>query len=394
MKTMNRWAGLLLVLSIFLPQLQAATILTGKSVEVTNPIEGNVYAAGGQIRILAPINGDLTAGGGEITVLDTIRRDVIVGGGQVRIEGVVGDDLRCGGGKVWLLGDVYGDVVVGSGELEIGRNAVIHGDLVVGGGEVRMYGRVMGAVIMAGGRIDFEGEAEKEAKVRGGEITIDGIFRGPVELAATELKLGQRAEFHETVRYWRPDGEMDFGSSLRNGARATYDTSLKQDVDYEKDWFSRGFSFFSIYRLLAGALLIVVLLLLFERFFQRSAEDLPGQWLNRFGMGMLYLIGLPVAVIFLLITVIGIPFGLFALLFYIFTLVFAPALTATVGANVLEQNRGLSWTKGQRILVALGILVLLRLLSWVPVLGWLAVLVLVSIAFGSLLKVTLTRQTA
>ncbi|MEZ4942789.1 MAG: hypothetical protein R3D58_18085 [Saprospiraceae bacterium] len=394
MKTMYRWAGLIMVLSIFLPQLHAATILTGESVQVTNPIDGNVYAAGGKIHISAPINGDLTAGAGEITVFDTIRRDVLVGGGRVRIEGVIGDDLRCGGGEVWLLGDVYGDVVVGSGQLEVGRNAVIHGDLVVGGGEVRMYGRVMGAVIMAGGRVTFEGEAEKDVEIRGGEITLDGIFRGPAEIAATDLKLGQRAEFYGPVRYWRPDGELDFGSSLRDGARASFDTSLKQDMDYDKGWFSRGFSFFSIYRLLAGALLVVVLLLLFERFFQRSAEGLPAQWLNRFGMGMLYLIGLPVAVIFLLITVIGIPFGVFALLFYIFTLVFAPALTATVGANALEQYRGLSWTKGQRILAALGILVLLRLLSWVPVIGWLAVLVLVSIAFGCLLKAMLARQTA
>ena len=392
MKTMKLLTGALVLLTFLSVQLPAATILTGKLVRVSTPIEGNVYAGAGEIYIDAPINGDLTAGAGELNIRDTIRYDLIAGGGRVRIEGVIGDDLRCGGGEVILYGEVLGDVLVGSGRLEIAPGAVIHGDLVVGGGEVRVNGRVLGSVIVAGGEVLFEGEAEKDAKVRGGEVTLDGIFRGPCEIAAGKLILGSKAEFHQAVRYWQKGGELDFSKNLRGDARATFDTSLKQDMgDYDRNWGSRAFSFFSIYRLLAGALLITVLLLLFEGFFRRSSEGLPAQWLQRFGTGMLYLFVVPVGAIALFITVIGIPFGLFALLFYAFTLLFAPALTAVVGANALEQYRGLNWSKGQRILVALGILIALSLLHWIPVLGWLATLVLVGIAFGCLVKLILTR---
>lgn len=392
MKNIKFLTAAFTLLSLFSVQLPAATILTGKLVRVSTPVDGNVYAGAGEIYIEAPIYGDLTAGAGQLTIRDTIRYDLIAGGGRVYIEGVIGDDLRCGGGEVQLDGQVLGDVLVGSGQLEIGRGAVIHGDLVVGGGEVRIFGRVLGSVILAGGEVLFEGEAAQDVKVRGGDITLNGVFRGPCELAAGEITLGSRAEFYQPVRYWQKNGEIDFSQHLRGDARARFDDSLSQSIgDRDKKWTSNVFSFFSIYRLLAGVLLVTALLLLFEGFFRRSAEGLPAQWLQRFGTGMLYFIGVPIGIVVLLITLIGIPFGVFALIFYLFTLLFAPALTAAVGANALEQYRGLSWTKGQRVLVALGLLLVLRLLSWIPALGWLAVLVLVGVAFGGLIKAMLSR---
>lgn len=393
MKTIKIHLGALLTLVFFTSSLHAATILTGESVRISDPIEGNVYAGAGQIYIDAVVNGDVTAGAGELRVTDTIRRDLSVGAGRVRIDGVIGDDLRCGGGEIDLFGQVLGDVLVGGGQLEVGRDAVIHGDLVVAGGQVRIYGKVLGSVIIAGGEVLFEGEAEKDAEIRGGTVTLNGIFRGPSKLAASTLILGSRAEFYQEVRYWQKSGETDFGNRLREGATAVYDQTLKQDMEgMEKGWFARGFGAFFLFWLLSGVLLVTLLSLAFGRFFRRTAEDLPAQWLNRFGMGILYLFGVPAAIVVLFITVIGIPIGLFALFFYIFSLVFAPALTAVVGANVWEHYRSLSWSRGQRILVAIGLLIVLRLLMMIPAVGWLLLLIAVAIALGSIVKAATTRS--
>ncbi len=372
----------------------SATILTGESVRISNPVEGNVYAGAGQITIAAVVNGDVSAGAGEMWVMDTIRRDLIVGGGRIHINGVIGEDLRCGGGTVTLRGNVLGDVLMGCGELEIGPDAVIYGDLVVGGGRVRMYGRVLGSVVIAGGEIEFNGTAEKDAEIRGGDVMLNGVFRGPCKFAAETLRLGPNAEFYQEVRYWQKSGEVDMARYLRSGARATFDESLQQDMgQYKKNWFAQAFSAFFLYRLLAGISMIAILVLLFDQFFKRTVRDLPSQWLNRFGTGVLYIIGLPVAVILLFITVIGIPIGLFALIFYGFTLGFAYSLTATVGAYVWEQYRGLSWTKGQHILAGVGILLGLRIIAWIPALGFLLVTIAAAIAFGSIVKAILTRST-
>lgn len=388
MKTMiQAWTSAILALVIFVAPASAATILTGQSVRINTPVEGNVYAGAGEITINAIVNGDVTAGTGELWVTDTIRHDLIVGGGRIHITGVIGEDLRCGGGEVELRGDVLGDVVVGCGDLEIGPDVVIHGDLVIGGGQVRMYGKVLGSVILAGGEVKFYGEAAQDADIRGGDVLLDGTFRGPCKFAAKNLELGSKAAFFQEVRYWHSAGEIDFGDHLREGAVATYDTSLKQDIgEYRKNWFERAFSMFFLYRLLAGALLVTLFILLLDPFFQRTKEGLPQQWLNRMGMGVLYLIGLPVAMILLFITVIGIPIGLFALFFYLFTLLFAYSLTATVGAYAWEQYRGLSWTKGQRILAGIGILIGLKLITWVPAVGFLVIAVAIAVAFGSMIK--------
>lgn len=393
MKTIRLAGILFLCLFGLLTPASAATILTGETVRVSSPVEGNLYAGAGQITIDAVVNGDVNAGAGELWIMDTIRRDVIVGGGRIHINGVIGEDLRCGGGQVYLRGVVLGDVVAGCGELEVAPEAVIHGDLVVGGGRVRIYGRILGSLIMAGGEIEFNGEAEKDAEIRGGTATLNGVFRGPCKFAAETLRLGPRAEFYQPVRYWQTNGEIDFSNYLKEGARATFDESLKQDMgQYDKGWAFEAFSWFFLYRLLVGALMIAILVWLFDAFFKRAGSDLPNQWLNRFGTGVLYVIGLPVIMILLFVTVIGIPFGLFALFLYIFTLLFAYALTATVGTYSLEQYRRLNWSKGQRILVGIAILLGLKIITWIPVLGFLLGAIAVAVAFGSIIKALLPRS--
>lgn len=387
MKTIKFWAGAVLALLVCSTPLKSATILTGESVRVSAPVDGNIYAGAGQITIDAVVNGDVNAGTGELRVNDTIRGNLVVGGGRLYLNGVVGEDLRCAGGELTLRGQVLGDMLVGGGEIEIGPDAVIYGDLVIGGGRVRIAGRVLGSLIVAGGEIEFSGTAEKDAEIRGGTVRLDGVFRGPCTVAAETLQLGGRSEFYQDVRYWQKTGEVDFGSHLRDNARATFDTSLQQDMDkYKTGWFVRTFSMFFLWRLLAGVLIIAVLVWLFDAFFQRSGRDLPAQWANRFGAGLIYLLGAPMAVIALFITVIGIPLGLFALFFYMSSLGFAYTLTATVGAYALEQYRRLSWSKGQRILVAIGLLIALKIITWIPFFGFLLAFVAVGTAFGSIIR--------
>lgn len=393
MKTIVLPGILFLSLISHLTPAISATILTGENVRVSTPIEGNVYAGAGQITIGAAVNGDVSAAVGELWIMDTIRRDLIAGGGRIHINGVIGEDLRCGGGQVYLHGVVLGDVLTGCGELEIGPDAVIHGDLVVGGGRVRVYGRILGSLVMAGGEIEFNGEAEKDAEIRGGTATLNGVFRGPCKFAAETLILGPKAEFYQPVRYWQTKGEADFSGYLREGARAAFDESLRRDMrQYDKGWAIEAFSWFFLYRLLAGALLVAILVWLFDAFFKRAGRDLPAQWLNRFGTGVLYVIGLPVAIILLFITVIGIPFGLFTLFLYLFTLIFAYALTATTGAYALEQYRRLNWSKGQRILAGIAILLGLKIITWVPVLGFLVAAIAVAVAFGSIIRAIFSRS--
>ena len=393
MKTIVLPGIIFLSLLCQLTPASSATILTGETVRVSTPIEGNVYAGAGQITIEAMVNGDVNAGAGELWIMDTIRRDLIAGGGRIHINGVIGEDLRCGGGQVYLRGVVLGDVVTGCGELEIAPGAVIYGDLVVGGGRVRVYGRILGSLIMAGGEIEFDGEAEKDAEIRGGTATLNGVFRGPCKFAAETLRLGPKAEFYQPVRYWHSEGEVDFAPYLRDDARATFDDSLQQDMGQNnRGWAIEAFSWFFLYRLLVGALMVAVLVWLLDAFFGRACRDLPAQWLNRFGTGVLYVIGLPVAMILLFITVVGIPFGLFALFLYLFTLIFAYALTATVGTYALEQYRKLSWSKGQRILVGIAILLGLKIIAWIPVLGFLLVAIAAAVAFGSIIRAIFSRS--
>jgi cytoskeletal protein CcmA (bactofilin family) len=370
----------------------AVNILTGETVTIRDRQPGNVYIGASTVAVEAPVDGNLTCGGGEVRILDTLGRDLTVGGGKIEVRGPVLGDVRCAGGQLYLYSTVNGDVVAAGGELEIGRDAVIEGDLVVAGGTVRVYGRILGAVVLAGGELRFAGIAEREIELRGGKVFVDGTVNGPAIVSAEAIELGSAARFMGPVRYWQQAGELNFAPYLRGSEAATFDASLRTDTrQWQADWFRWGFTYFFIFRLLAASLVIALLVALFRPFFERIGGPLRENWLAKFGTGILYFIGVPLAIVMVLVTVIGIPVALFALFLYIFSLVFAHALTAVIAAFAWERYRGYTWTKGQVILAAIGIFVLLKLISWIPFIGLLLSLVAVGIAFGSILQALVRR---
>ena len=72
---------LLLLLLLLLPGAQAVRMIGGDDpVVVSEPIDDDVFAAGGMLSIEAPVD-SLIAAGGEIEVSAPVRGDVIVAGG-------------------------------------------------------------------------------------------------------------------------------------------------------------------------------------------------------------------------------------------------------------------------------------------------------------------------
>ncbi len=86
----------------------------------------------------------------------------------------------------------------------------------------------------------------------------------------------------------------------------------------------------------------------------------------------------------LIISVIGLPLGLFVLFGYLFSIFFALSLTAIVLARWLERRRLSEWGQTAVFFASLGLFVALEVLAMVPLLGWLIVAVLACGAFGAL----------
>ena len=107
--------------------------------------------------------------------------------------------------------------------------------------------------------------------------------------------------------------------------------------------------------------------------------------LNKGLLGFGYFLAVPVLIFALFITVIGIPAGLFVLSFYVFTLAFAKALAAVVGAFALNHYFNQAWSGIVTLLVALGLYIVLSAVGMLPFVGNLLVAIAVAVAFGAVI---------
>ena len=117
---------------------------------------------------------------------------------------------------------------------------------------------------------------------------------------------------------------------------------------------------------------------------RRASDTVYTETLKSLGYGLLYLVGVPVAMIVAFITVIGIPIGLILLFGYILTMALASVITSVVAANWLNSKYNYNWGTGKLVLTATGIFIVLKLLSATVILSWL-VSVASLIALGAIL---------
>lgn len=378
----------LLALLLTLPAL-ALRFESGENVRISQAVYEDIYVFSGTINIEAPVYGDIWCAGGTVTVSDTVTGDIVLGGGNIYLRGTVLDDVRAAGGTLTISGHIGGDLLVTGGTISVERDAVIDGSVAVSGGTVAFSGIARGVFKSVAGKLDLNGTAEKDFEFNGGELTLNGTIGGPSILAAQNITIGENAALRGPVRYWTEKGEISFGDALQNGATASFDPSLQKHLDQPDAKFLGFASFLAVlWYLLAGFTLLWLGQWLFERTFKAAATTASAEPVRSLGYGFLYFVVVPVAIVLLFITVIGIPIGLIALLFYGLFFALANIITALVGANWIDQRKAYNWRLLQLVFVALGLLVVLKLLTFIPFLGWIIKIAAILIAFGAILDNT------
>ncbi len=361
-----------------------AQMRSGDNVVIDEPVDYDLYVAGGVVTINAPVRGDLIVAGGTVIVNDTVTQDILAAGGNVSLNGFVADDIRCAGGTIELNGSVRGDFLVTGGEIKVSNNAIVFGNILGSGGEVTIDGNVKGNIRSASGAFTLNGTAEKELEAKGDKIVINGQVVGRTVMAANTIELGTDAQFDGKVSYWNKSGSLDFGNSLRGG-NAVYDSSL--EIDSGK-WHYLGFVSFVMALWYLGTALVMILLIqyLFSMTLRNAAKTVRDTSLKSLGLGFLFLVGAPIAIVIVFITVIGIPVSILLLVAYITLLLLATVIVALLISNWINNTfYQSSWGNGRIVLAAFGIFIFLKLASLTPVIGPLIMLLLVCMAFGGIL---------
>lgn len=235
------------------------------------------------------------------------------------------------------------------------------GPLRVLGGQISVDGRVDGDASLAGGTITVNGPVRDNLRAAGGHVTINAPVGGNVSVAAGTLDLGPEA---------RIAGNLSFhGGELHRDPAAQVAGNLEQSSrgyrhrEHGPFWgYMRGWLWTSC--LIALAALIAAALPGPSK--RMAAELRERPWLTTL-LGLVALTSIPVAAVLLMITIIGIPIGLLAIVGYAALLMVGYVwLAVVVGGLLLDRVKPetaalTAWRVGAAMLAMLALALLARL---------------------------------
>jgi hypothetical protein len=329
--------------------------------------DGWYFAAGDQVVIEGTVNGDAYVAGGIVEVNGTINGDLLVAGGQVTVGGKVSDDIRAAGGSLRFDGKVGKNIAAAGGSITFGKTAETGGN-----------------VLAAGGSIQFGGKVAGNAKIAAGDFSVTGNVGKDVDFAGENLSILEGARINGNLNVRMRD------TTLAEIAAGT----VRGSVNFaEAEWrphrrilgfrpFHFWFKIFWMFSLLAAGL---VAILVFPRQFNKVGANIlesPGMSLL---WGIVALIGVPIAVVILCLTVIGIPLALWAGAIFLWLAYLSQLSFGVVLGQRMFRLKQSGWW-GMFWKFAVGLLIV-QVLTFVPYLRTLVIVVGLVFGLGAIAMV-------
>jgi len=375
------FATLFVLLSPLIAQGQKT--LAGNTVIVSEMVNGNLYVSAGTVTINAPVRGDLVVVGGTVIINDTVTNDIMAAGGNITINGYTGGDVRTGGGEIFIKKNIGGDLLIGGGRIHIENGATIGGGLIAGSGDIEMNGIVTGDIKTGTGTFKMNGTAIHNLDCRAGNIFINGTINGNAVFAAQNVSISSTAAFQRNVRYWSKNKNVAFGNTIKNG-EAIYDPSLEIKSGH---WAYIGFS--TLLGLLWYLTSVFIFILLIQYFFGKTVADAAdtalAKALKSMGYGVLFIILVPVGIVLMMITVVGIPLAIFIAILYAILLLLANVIASAVITSWINSRGNKKWSFWPLAFANLGVFIVYRLVTITPFFGPVIMLVVTCMTLGALL---------
>lgn len=318
--------------------------------------------------------GDLFGSGSTVSVVDSISGDVILAGGELGFHGVAGGDYLGAGGTQVIGGRVSGDVRAAGGEIRLGgqvaRNLTAAGGMI----EIAEDARVGGNVYLAGQRIRVDGRIDGFLRAAGQEVVLDGPVEGSANVRGGSLRVGPGARIAGDLSYTVPAGKVliDPGAQI-DGSVTAHRVRPGPPIGIFRALLMIGF-------LLAGMALVA----LFPMAAGAAEAALRRRPAAALGFGVLWALLIPICLVLLAITVIGLPLALILLAIYLISIYIGRAVIALwIGRRLLRGRPRPA--RGRLVMAFLLGGVILLLLSLIPILGGIVAVVATVLGLGALL---------
>ena len=342
-----------LILIAYLAAAPAVLAATGGEQTVEHASAGHHFSAGPDVELGDAIDGDAYAVGARVALAAPVAGQAVLGGGQVEVSGQVARGLFAVGGTVVVSGTVHGDADLAGGTVELTPAAKIGGN-----------------VTMQGGRLTMAGATDGRLRMTGGDAVMNGTVAGDAEITAGHIEIGREARIAGTLRY-RSEQEpvIAAGAQLLGGLQhlpaAPFSGSWREGARHALH--GTGGAIWPTGSFVIGALLLLIL----PGFLRDTSTLAVGEWGRNLGIGFAVVVAVPVAVILLFVTLIGIPLGLLTIAFYVALLLLGYLVGAValgdfvLGRLAPARAAAIGW----RVLALLAVLIALGIVRRVPLVG-------------------------
>ncbi len=301
---------------------------------------GDLVAAGTVVEVPESVTGDVMAAGRDVVFTGSAGGSTLTAGSTQTLEGSVAGNVHAAGGAVLLASRVGRNVTLLAADLLVARDADV---------ALNAY--------LVGGRVEQRGPVRGNLRIAAREVVLDGPVGGNVDVIAGRLTLGPSA---------RIDGDLTY--RVRVGADSV-DSAAVVSGDIQAILVpgpSTAFRVSMAAGRVAAFLLAGFVMLLLVRPLAGAAERLNERPGAAFGLGLLWIIALPVIVFAAAVTVVGIPLAVIATAAYVISLYLAPVIPGLwLGVSLLDRPGGPSTAPPKAFLLGGAIVAVISLLPWI-----------------------------
>jgi cytoskeletal protein CcmA (bactofilin family) len=269
-----------------------------------------------------------------------------------------------------------GNILVGD-QVVVGPQETKEREFTVAGADVEFMGKAKKGLRAFGASVVHSGEVE------GDMVVLSGTFDQDVAAGAARITVAPTAVIKGNLRYTAAAFDRMEGARIQG-------VVARREFREREEWVDKGkkalAGLWLAYWVLSIPALIIVGVLA-RYFFPRGTEDVLScisqfPW-KSIGVGLVFLVGLPVAAMIAMTTLVGIPAGVITLVIYALFLYISRVFAGVwIGRRILSIFKK-SWAEAFLGPLILGILLTSILLA-IPVVGWFFWLLFILLGVGAM----------
>lgn len=326
--------------------------------------DGNVYANCSEMKIDGTVNGDIIALCKNIIINGVINGDFIAFAQNITVNGEIKGNLRIAGTNLIINGSIGHNVNVFGSEINFTPNSKVSWDVLVSGVNGQFNGLINGNLHGNLASTLIAGKVEKNVNLK--------IDNNP----NSNLLIDKEAIIGGNLNY------QANSEAIIESPSSVLGSTTKQTIELgTKNVFNQLLNLF--YRLSALILLGLVIISFKKKPFYKVAEILETKNWQANLIGLAYLFLMPLIIIFLSFTIIGLPLALLLFCFYLI-LIFLSTLFSSFWLGKILLSLIFKKELNPFIVLSSG-LALVTLFSIIPYIGWILVLMLIIGGLGSTL---------